>query len=67
MMKWSDVLKFGLWMGPLLWGIGFIAPTMSAVLEIAGYPPRLSPSAAELSLVFGAVWGAYARWRGSWL
>lgn len=58
-------IAFGL--GPILFGIGFLAPLIAATLELTGIsgPAGLSP--IHCGLVLGIVLGAVARWRKTWL
>jgi len=53
--------------GPLLFGIGFIAPVFAALVEASGYtlPYDIAPLYAGLGL--GIVVGAIATKRGRWI
>ena len=52
--------------GPLIFGIGFIAPLTAQILERLAWhlPFGLTPLIAGLT--FGAAWGGYAQLRGRW-
>jgi hypothetical protein len=53
--------------GPLLFGIGFIAPLIAQSLDAAGAPTLLGLSHLQLGLAIGIVSGAVATRRGSWV
>lgn len=60
------VIKTIFHFGPLLFGLGFIAPLTAQILarlEVT-LPLGLSPLIA--GLIFGAVWGTYAQIKGRW-
>lgn len=53
--------------GPLLFGIGFVAPLIAQSLGAAGAPTLLGLSHLQLGLAIGIVGGAIATRRGSWV
>jgi hypothetical protein len=53
--------------GPLFFGLGFLAPLFATLLAQTGATTATPFSPAQLGLVLGAVWGLYAKFRGSWL
>jgi hypothetical protein len=53
--------------GPLLFGIGFVAPLIAQSLGAAGAPTLLGLSHLQLGLAIGIVSGAIATRRGSWV
>lgn len=61
------VIAFGFSLGPILFGIGFLAPAIAALLGIAkiGAPLGLTP--IQFGLGLGAVLGLVARQRRTWL
>ena len=61
------VIAFGFSLGPILFGIGFLAPAIAALLAIAniGAPPGLTP--IQFGLGLGALLGLVARQRRTWL
>lgn len=51
---------------PLIFGVGFLAPLAAEILEVNGLAPfGLPPFVA--GLILGTAWGAWATWRRSWL
>ena len=51
---------------PLIFGVGFLAPLTTEILQANGLAPfGLPPLAA--GLILGTAWGAWATWRRSWL
>ena len=53
--------------GPLFFGLGFIAPLTATLLTRTGIGTSFGFSSIWLGLALGAVWGLYAKFRGSWL
>lgn len=53
--------------GPVLFGLGFLAPVLAELLPLAGWPAPLGLSPFEAGLVIGGAWGLYAQIRGSWI
>jgi hypothetical protein len=51
---------------PLIFGIGFIAPLTSEILQAWNVAPLGMPPLAA-GLLLGMMWGGYATWRRSWL
>ena len=58
--------KLGPW-GPLLFGLGFIAPVMAELLSRAGVQSVLGAPVIVIGLVIGGVSGFWASRRRSWL
>ena len=53
--------------GPILFGIGFLAPMIAAILELAGLSGPFWLSPIQFGLVLGIVLGGLARRRKTWL
>ncbi|WP_219894482.1 hypothetical protein [Aquisediminimonas profunda] len=53
--------------GPILFGIGFLAPLIAAILGLAGLSAPLGLSPIKFGLVAGVILGAAARMRRTWL
>ena len=53
--------------GPILFGVGFVAPVFAALVEASGVilPFGIAPLTAGLGI--GVLWGAVAAKRGSWI
>ena len=60
------VIKTIFHFGPLLFGVGFIAPLTAQILERLEWhlPFGLTPLIA--GLILGAAWGTYAQIKGRW-
>lgn len=54
-------------LGPLWFGIGFIAPFFAALAGLLGHEVILGLPAIFLGLTIGIAFGALASWRRSWL
>lgn len=61
------VFAFGLSLGPILFGIGFLAPVIAALLEVFSAKPPLGFTPIQFGLVIGAMLGFIARQRRTWL
>ncbi len=53
--------------GPVLFGIGFLAPVIGELLVLAGYDAPFGQPAIVTGAAIGLAWGAYAQIRGSWI
>jgi hypothetical protein len=53
--------------GPLLFGIGFLAPLIATLTTLVGVSPPFGLSTIQTGVVIGTSWGLYAKVRGSWL
>lgn len=60
------VIKTIFYFGPLLFGIGFIAPLTAQILEGAGWPLPFGVTPLIAGLILGGLWGGYAQVRGRW-
>lgn len=53
--------------GPILFGIGLIAPAVASAIELAELSPPFGMSALHFGLGVGVVLGIIARQRRTWL
>lgn len=53
--------------GPLLFGLGFLAPLFATLVAQTGAAPAIGLSPPQFGFALGAAWGLYAKLRGSWL
>jgi ABC-type dipeptide/oligopeptide/nickel transport system permease component len=53
--------------GPLLFGLGFLGPLLSTLVDRVGITAPLGLSSLQFGLAVGAIWGTYAKFRGRWL
>ena len=58
-------IKTIFYFGPLIFGIGFIAPLTAQVIERAGFVLPVSPLVA--GLIVGVALGGVAQVRGRWI
>lgn len=61
------VIAFAFSLGPILFGIGFLAPLIAALLGAAGIDAPLGLAPLHFGLATGALLGLVARQRGTWL
>lgn len=54
-------------LGPILFGIGFLAPVMAALLGATGVAAPFGLAPLHFGLMVGALLGLVARQRGTWL
>lgn len=60
-------IKTIFYFGPLLFGIGFIAPLTAQVIEQAGWQLPFGATPLAAGLIVGAVLGGVAQVRGRWI
>jgi len=53
--------------GPVLFGIGFVAPVVAQSLDAAAIAPPLGLTTIQIGLVAGIVLGTIAKIRGRWI
>ncbi|MBV9332087.1 MAG: hypothetical protein JOZ55_11085 [Alphaproteobacteria bacterium] len=53
--------------GPVLFGVGFLAPLIATLVTRGGIASHFGVSALQAGIVIGASWGLYAKLRGSWI
>jgi hypothetical protein len=53
--------------GPLLFGVGFVAPVFAALVEASGYTLPFAIAPLHAGLVLGIIAGLIATKRGSWI
>ena len=62
-----DVLARLFAIGPLLFGIGFMAPVIAALINATGLVLPFGLAPIYVGLAIGVVWGAIATKRGAWI
>ncbi len=60
-------LRFIFYMGPLLFGVGFLAPLISQSFQSLGWNAPTGLSTLTFGLIVGAALGALATFRGRWV
>ncbi len=63
----TAIIKGVFALGPLLFGLGFLAPLTAQIIERAGWVPPFEASPLAVGLALGGLWGLYAQIKGSWL
>jgi hypothetical protein len=53
--------------GPVLFGIGFMAPLIAQSMDAASLSAPLGLSNIGLGLILGVFLGTVAKWRGRWI
>jgi hypothetical protein len=62
-----DWLKLAFPWGPVLFGIGFVAPVLAQSMDGAGLSAPAGLSNLQLGLLVGILWGTFAKFRGRWV
>lgn len=62
-----SVIKTVFYFGPLLFGIGFLAPLTAQVISALGWTPPFGLSPLAAGLIFGGGYGLIAQVRGRWV
>ena len=60
-------IAFGFSLGPILFGIGFLAPAIAALLSAANIGAPLGFTPIQFGLGLGVMLGLIARQRKTWL
>lgn len=61
------LVGFAFGLGPIFFGIGFLAPLIAAILQHFGVPALLGLSFIQCGLIAGILLGLIARQRRTWL
>ncbi|MEO0817129.1 MAG: hypothetical protein AAFX86_07445 [Pseudomonadota bacterium] len=62
-----SIIKAVFYLGPLLFGLGFIAPLVAQSISAMGIAPPFGLSPLMVGLITGAGYGALAQVRGRWI
>lgn len=54
-------------LGPVLFGIGFMAPVLAELMLAAGIPAPFGLPPIAVGLAVGLAWGTYAYRKGRWI
>jgi hypothetical protein len=63
----TDVLKKAYEWGPLLFGIGFVAPLIAQSMDAAAWTAPAGLTNIQLGLAIGLISGSVAKMRGRWI
>lgn len=66
-MNVSEVLKKAYAWGPVLFGIGFIAPLLAQTMDAASVAAPAGLSNIQFGLIVGIAAGSIAKLRGTWV
>lgn len=53
--------------GPFLFGIGFLAPLIAAIMTNIGVTAPLGLTEIQTGLIIGGTWGLIAKFGGRWI
>jgi len=53
--------------GPVLFGIGFLAPLIAAIMTNMGVTSPLGLTEIQTGLIIGSIWGLVAKFGGRWI
>ena len=62
-----QVIKAIFYFGPLLFGIGFLAPLTSQIIQAMAWTPPLGFTPLATGLIIGGAYGLIAQVRGRWV
>lgn len=63
----QQVIKTIFYLGPLLFGFGFLAPLSAQLIEAMSWAPPLGLSPLMAGLIIGGTLGAIGQIRGRWI
>lgn len=61
------VIKTLFYFGPILFGLGFLAPLVAQIISAMGWAPPFGLSPLVAGLMFGGGYGVLAQWKGRWI
>ncbi len=53
--------------GPVLFGIGFLAPLIAAIMTSIGIAAPFGLAEIQIGLIIGGTWGLIAKFGGRWI
>ena len=63
----QQVIKSIFYLGPLLFGLGFLAPLTAQIIEAMAWTPPFGLSSLMTGLIVGGTLGLMAQIRGTWI
>jgi len=63
----KSVLTFIFHWMPIIFGVGFVAPVIAAMLVAAGFAEPFGLQAIHVGLALGLMWGSIAQFTGRWI
>lgn len=62
-----SVIKAIFYLGPLLFGLGFLAPLAAQIIQAMGWTPPFGLTPLLTGLIIGGTLGLIAQIRGTWV
>jgi len=62
-----QVIKTVFYFGPLIFGLGFVAPLSAQTIDAMSWTPPLGLSSLMAGLIIGGALGLLAQFRGRWI
>ena len=62
-----SVIKAIFYLGPLLFGLGFLAPLAAQIIQTMGWTPPFGLTPLLTGLIIGGTLGLIAQIRGTWV
>ena len=62
-----QVVKTVFYFGPLIFGLGFIAPLSAQIIDAMSWIPPFGLSSLTIGLIIGGALGMLAQFRGRWV
>jgi ABC-type dipeptide/oligopeptide/nickel transport system permease component len=62
-----SVIKALFFIGPLLFGLAFLAPLTAQVIERMAWSAPMGLTPLQFGLILGGALGVLATWRGRWV
>jgi len=66
-VNFVERLRSAAGLGPVMFGVGFLAPLIAQSLDAASLPAPLGLGRLQFGLAVGALLGVVAMWRGRWV
>ena len=63
----AQLIKSIFYFGPLIFGIGFLSPLTSQIIQAVGWTPPFGLSPLMTGLLVGGTLGVIAQYRGRWI
>lgn len=63
----TTVIKSIFYLGPLLFGFGFLAPLSAQIIQTIGWTPPFGLTPLITGLIIGGTLGLIAQIRGTWV
>jgi ABC-type dipeptide/oligopeptide/nickel transport system permease component len=61
------VIKALFFIGPLLFGLAFLAPLTAQIIERMAWTAPMGLTPLQFGVILGGLFGTLATWRGRWI